>query len=121
MKATQKINNGGSAFPKNNQADGMSLRTWLAGQALAGRCFSSNPTDSEKAQAKEIATHVYRVADAVIDLREPGNNDVNSELLASLEQVTEWMRTHADPCKAGAHEMLIRAVDAIKAAGGTIR
>lgn len=42
------------------------------------------------------------------------------DLLARLEQVTEWMRSHTGPSD-GTHDMLVRAVLAITVAGGTIR
>jgi hypothetical protein len=42
------------------------------------------------------------------------------DLLASLEQVTEWMRTHTGPSD-GTHDTLVRAMAAIQTAGGIIR
>ena len=41
-------------------------------------------------------------------------------MLESLEELTEWLRCNTGP-KDSSHERLIRAVEIIKAAGGTIR
>jgi hypothetical protein len=64
---------------------------------------------------------------AEITYREPEEMAANArliatapDLLASLEQVTEWMRSHTGP-NDGTHDMLVRAVLAITVAGGTIR
>ncbi len=42
------------------------------------------------------------------------------DLLASLEELSEWMRWHCT-IKDGTHEMLVRACERILAAGGTIK
>ena len=62
--------NGGPAFPilKTDTHDtwpGMTLRDWLAGQALAGFCADPNVTGT----AAEIATVAYRMADAMLEAR----------------------------------------------------
>jgi len=43
-----------------------------------------------------------------------------ARLLNSLQELSEWMREHTGP-RDGTLEMLIRAVETIKAAGGKIR
>ena len=68
MSAT--INNGGPAFPcvcpKDFQFanEGMTLRDWFAGQALANK-FTEDETSDEN-----IARWAYRVADAMLKMRE---------------------------------------------------
>ena len=42
------------------------------------------------------------------------------DLLASLEELSEWMRSHTGPAD-GTHDMLVRAVEVIQQAGGTSR
>lgn len=73
-------NNGGSAFPNAN-SDGMTLRDWFAGQALAGymalrdeRTFpnKSNDKDIEEWRAwlkKVDAEFLYAMADAMLKAR----------------------------------------------------
>jgi hypothetical protein len=63
-----KINNGGPAFPfefserwGGDAQDGMSLRDWFAGQALAG-VIPINPVLS----FDELAKWCYQMADAMI-------------------------------------------------------
>jgi hypothetical protein len=62
---------GGRAFPTNGYGDGMSLRDWFAGQALAGLlAFSPEGCDSSgnfgfRAAAKEA----YWYADAMLARR----------------------------------------------------
>lgn len=46
--------------------------------------------------------------------------DAAPVLLASLEELSEWMRTHTGPAD-GTQDMLIRAVTAIQKAEGVIR
>ena len=63
--------NGGPAFPRTDvfgsgEQDGMSLRDYFAGQALAGICADSN-LDMTK---DNIAEWSYRMADAMIEARE---------------------------------------------------
>jgi hypothetical protein len=75
-----KINDGGPAFPstiqyfpddKNaNEEQGMTLRDWFAGQALAGM-ISGLDAKSEGSQAiKPIAAAAYDFADAMLAARE---------------------------------------------------
>lgn len=73
-------NNGGPAFPRDSYIhprgefewpnDGMSLRAWLAGQALAsiGSDYhaSGEVNEQAKAHAAMIAEHVCNIADAII-------------------------------------------------------
>jgi hypothetical protein len=69
------INNGGQAFPstiqyfpddKNaNEEQGMTLRDWFAGQALAG--LAANPDFA----TYDRAEWAYRYADAMLKAREP--------------------------------------------------
>ena len=66
-----KLYNGGPAFPAGRicidgveqDANGMSLRAWLAGQALAGMC--SNP-QFNTFHASLLAATALRCADAVL-------------------------------------------------------
>jgi hypothetical protein len=82
-----KVNDGGPAFPRpasewiengtlreGNDAlpeqDGMMLRDWFAGHALAGH-LAWSPTDcSEQGKAVDAAAFAYKVADAMIAERE---------------------------------------------------
>ena len=48
---------GGRAFPNSNYENGMSLRDWFAGQALADLAA----TDSE-----DVALECYQIADAML-------------------------------------------------------
>lgn len=64
------IKNGGPAFPKGDKntvssSDGMSLRDWLAGQALAGFCARDYLPEPP---AEVIASWSVQQADAVLDL-----------------------------------------------------
>jgi hypothetical protein len=67
------INDGGPAFPLNasdawgGPVQGMSLRDWFAGQALAG--LMAEPTDTPVATAK-YARAAYIMADAMLKARE---------------------------------------------------
>ena len=70
----KQINDGGPAFPRDNQGDdagvsewgwtGMSLRDWFAGQTLSGIATSPAGTDHD------IARACYAMADAMIRQRE---------------------------------------------------
>ena len=60
---------GGPAFPcleaKNAPNEGMSLRDYFAGQALAGQ--AAQPTDGD---VRAIAWYCYELADAMLKARE---------------------------------------------------
>lgn len=64
--ATTPTNDGGPAYPTSNitKDDGISLRDWLAGQALAG--ITSVPT---KFSSIVIARQCYLLADAMLEAR----------------------------------------------------
>jgi hypothetical protein len=70
-----KINDGGRAFPGGNPSrfdgaisDGMTLRDWFAGQALAGWLAKPNTgMDYEAAAAR-----MYKLADAMLAARAAG-------------------------------------------------
>lgn len=49
--------------------DGIDLRDWFAGQALAGMMASRNPT-TPRFHPEEDAAYVYAVADAMLKARE---------------------------------------------------
>lgn len=62
-----KINDGGPAFPGENEVhffEGMSLRDWFAGQAMAGVL-------ANEGWSRDIATIAYATADAMLAAREP--------------------------------------------------
>jgi hypothetical protein len=68
-------NDGGPAFPcgyhpEGNSADqqGMTLRDWFAGQALAGLCASTTHDDSPGTAL--LATWAYQQADAMLKARD---------------------------------------------------
>lgn len=74
---------GGPAFPfildigegSTGYHQGMSLRDWFAGQALAA--VFSWATDAERtADPENIARWAYRCADAMIVARQPGGLDL---------------------------------------------
>ena len=62
------INDGGPAFPAGNLThgghEGMTLRDWFAGQALAGMLIGEWLSD------KGVATLAYEYADAMLAARE---------------------------------------------------
>lgn len=66
MSATMK--NGGFAFPSVGFSSGMTLRDWLAGQALAGFCAA--PHDLRNHTDKAMAIGAYKAADAMLAARE---------------------------------------------------
>ena len=55
---------GGPAFPSTHSADGMSLRDWFAGQALAD--LASVDRDVEMFGVDEVAKECYQLADAML-------------------------------------------------------
>ena len=71
---SKKIDNGGPAFPFADcdisnaamRAQGMSLRDWFAGQALAGTIGNAN----WDAYPHETAAVAYMIADAMLKARE---------------------------------------------------
>jgi len=75
---SEPINDGGPAFPipdtlhANGQvqygANGMSLRDWFAGQALANYALQYQ----EKLTGEDIASQCYSLADAMLAAREKG-------------------------------------------------
>lgn len=76
---TPQIDDGGPAFPagyhpEGNSADqhGMSLRDWLAGQALAGWLASYTPDEPHPVIGKcdnRAAELSYKIADAMLRAR----------------------------------------------------
>jgi hypothetical protein len=73
------INDGGPAFPRpatkgssgsiiRESQNGMTLRDWFAGQALAGFCAA--PRDRRNNDNKVMATGAYTAADAMLAARE---------------------------------------------------
>lgn len=54
---------GGPAFPSDGYNFGMSLRDWLAGQALANR-YTEHESDPNK-----VAAYAYNIADAMLAAR----------------------------------------------------
>ena len=71
---SEPINDGGPAFAcgvaapdgEKHLQEGMSLRDWFAGQAIAG--FAANPKNREWT-AKECANDAYEYADAMLKAR----------------------------------------------------
>ncbi len=70
------INDGGPAFPAigsetfPNDPQGMSLRDWFAGQALAGICSLSDEMGNAQWTWQAAATSAYSMADAMLATRE---------------------------------------------------
>lgn len=60
---SNKIWDGGPAFPSPGAFDGMSLRDWFAGQAISGAIGKFRV-------AQTAAEYAYRVADAMLEARE---------------------------------------------------
>lgn len=65
--------NGGNAFPTTTadyiHSDGMTLRDWFAGQALAGMCAASANPNSDgpgSALGSYLSKRAYAYADAMI-------------------------------------------------------
>ena len=68
---TDKRNDGGPAFPKGyGQGNGMTLRDWLAGQALVG-LLASPKTDGSTTNA-HMAEVAHGLADAMLAERAKG-------------------------------------------------
>jgi hypothetical protein len=75
------INDGGPAFPRPaafsnaertacTEQDGMTLRDWFAGQALAGMISAVDPKSEGSQAIKPIAEAAYDFADAMLRARE---------------------------------------------------
>lgn len=78
-----KIDNSGQAFPSHpilyssadaHQAQGMSLRDWFAGQALAGELAAEDMGEGAvllrtKENAELMAARAYHMADAMLSAR----------------------------------------------------
>lgn len=68
---------GGPAFPvvysgaegDTHVIEGMSLRDWFAGQALAGR-YAAGAMPVEGPAMRNEARHLYRLADAMMEARD---------------------------------------------------
>ena len=69
---------GGQAFPRAGfecpeymceEVDGMTLRDWFAGQALAGFIASGTFSNAGTGFESFIAGHAYNVADAMLEAR----------------------------------------------------
>lgn len=78
---TPQTNNGGPAFPEGASGpypngeivlgrEGMTLRVWLAGKAMAGLLSSWSSPGSEFFEAANVAKFAYAYADAMIAARE---------------------------------------------------
>ena len=69
---SDKINNGGPAFPQidnsGQNGEGMSLRDWFAGQAIAWAGMKEWASYDEK----HAAERAYRLADAMLAARKGG-------------------------------------------------
>ena len=70
---TEQPKDGGAAVPGpvftpgHYSQEGMSLRDWFAGQALAG--YFGSPTTQHR-NATDCASYIYEMADAMIAARE---------------------------------------------------
>lgn len=77
-----KINDGGPAFPVSSERNangeilwgfnGMSLRDWFAGQALAGELSAQNDSTGIWTERlfEKLAERSYKIADAMLKARE---------------------------------------------------
>lgn len=65
---SEKINDGGPAFPGYHLAPGMTLRDYFAGQALQGLCADSELSTTQQRMAKWC----FEVADAMLAERAKG-------------------------------------------------
>lgn len=62
-----------SSGPHIAKRDGMTLRDYFAGQALAGKLASDNPGGIDRGYAAQVAVQAYWVADAMLAERAKGN------------------------------------------------
>ena len=69
-------NDGGPAFPGPYGSDGMSLRDWFAGQALAGLLSQ----EGVEASPETDAAWAYKVADAMLAARRPPESEGESDV-----------------------------------------
>ena len=63
------INTGGPAFPVMYCSEGMTLRDYFAGQAMAG-ALQNYLTPKCRYTEREVASRAYRYADAMLFARE---------------------------------------------------
>jgi len=64
--------NGGPAFPlvrEYDAWDGMSLRDWFAGQALAGLLLQPAEPGFDPSNSLEVAEQAYILADSLLEYR----------------------------------------------------
>jgi hypothetical protein len=71
---TKTKDDGGPAFPSqwhDKDNEGMSLRDWFAGQAMAGVIPTCNMDTREDGETREMlfARKAYRIADAMLEAR----------------------------------------------------
>ena len=69
------MKNGGSAFPTNSYAPGMTLRDYFAGQVLSGSSIILIEAENEGIYPEtlnSLAANAYELADAMIAEREKG-------------------------------------------------
>ena len=66
-----RIDDGDPAFPVpwEQRANGMSLRDWFAGQALAGVMATEPPNTRHAFDADAVAVRAYFLADAMLAAR----------------------------------------------------
>lgn len=96
------IDTGGPAFPvpgdqPHVQMNGMSLRDWFAGQALAG-LYASWPHDCDQ---HGLAHDAYLAADAMMKARQTSNGlsveqSLRARLSAAISRMETIQETHPD-------------------------